>query len=67
MQSLLQNLPMAAQNTNYAEPSEFNNFLGTVGGLERLINLLFGGDEEEEEEGTGDIYDPTDDPRIDQA
>ena len=58
MQSLLQNLPMAAQNTNYAEPSKFNNFLGTVGGLEGLINMLFGGGEEEKEEGTGDIYDP---------
>jgi|TARA_Y100000310_G_scaffold165831_1_gene165582 hypothetical protein len=45
MQSLLQNLPMAAQSTNYAQPSDFANLSHTVSGLDHLINVLFGGAE----------------------
>jgi len=56
MQSLLQDLPLEAQNISYAQPSDFAKSMQAVGGIEELLRKLYGsgsgGDNEEEEETT---------------
>lgn len=42
MQSLLQNLPLAAQTTSYAQPSTLTEILNTSGGIANLYKKLFG-------------------------
>ena len=42
MQSLLQNLPLAAQTTSYAQPSTLTEILNSSGGIANLYNKLFG-------------------------
>jgi hypothetical protein len=42
MQSLLQGLPIAAQNNSYSQPSWLNNFGSGVGGVLQIIDALFG-------------------------
>ena len=42
-QSLLQGLPVAAQNYSYSTPSELSTMLTATGGLEAIYNTLFGG------------------------
>ena len=42
MQSLLQGLPIGAQSYNYTEPSAFNQFMGTTGGIGDLFQQVFG-------------------------
>jgi len=42
MQSLLQNLPIAAQSYSYAEPSMLSNVLGGAGGIMNLFGEAFG-------------------------
>lgn len=42
-QSLLQGLPLATQSYSYAQPSQLSNILGTVGGIQELYDLIFGG------------------------
>ena len=37
MQSLLQGLPLAAQNITYSEPSEISKLLGGAGGIMELL------------------------------
>lgn len=41
MQSLLQDLPIAAQSYSYMQPSELSSVLSTAGGLDRLYDMLF--------------------------
>lgn len=41
-QSLLQGLPIAAQNYSYQAPSAFNQFMSSAGGITNLISELFG-------------------------
>jgi hypothetical protein len=43
MQSLLQGLPLAAQQYTYTQPSQLENMLGGVGGVSSLYQKLFGG------------------------
>ena len=43
MQSLLQALPLQTQTYSYAQPSQLSNILGSVGGLQELYDLIFGG------------------------
>ena len=43
MQSLLQGLPLATQTYSYAQPSQLSNILGSVGGIQELYDLIFGG------------------------
>jgi hypothetical protein len=48
MQSLLQGLPLEAQQYSYAQPSTYSNISGGAGGILELLGLLgFGGGEEE--------------------
>ena len=47
MQSLLQGLPLAAQQYTYAQPSVLSELLGGSGGIMDLFNSLFGGSSEE--------------------
>jgi hypothetical protein len=42
MQSLLQNLPLAAQTTSYAQPSTLTEILNSAGGIQNLYTKLFG-------------------------
>jgi hypothetical protein len=42
MQSLLQGMPIQAQNYSYVEPSNFQQFLGGAGGVLELLNALRG-------------------------
>lgn len=44
MQSLLQGLPLATQSYSYAQPSQLSNILGSVGGIQELYDLIFGGE-----------------------
>jgi len=44
MQSLLQGLPLAAQNYSYSEPSGLSTLLGTAGGIGDIATQLFGKD-----------------------
>lgn len=44
MQSLLQDLPIAAQNYSYSQPSWLSELLSTSGGLMSLYNAVFGPD-----------------------
>jgi len=46
MQSLLQDLPIAAQSYSYMQPSELSSVLSTAGGLDRLYDILFNKDDE---------------------
>lgn len=41
MQSLLQNLPIAAQSYSYMQPSQLSSVLSTAGGIDKLYELLF--------------------------
>ena len=41
MQSLLQGLPIEAQQYSYAQPSKLSNLLGTTGGMMELYETLF--------------------------
>ena len=41
MQSLLQGLPIAAQSYSYMQPSQLSTVLSTVGGIDKLYDLLF--------------------------
>lgn len=41
MQSLLQDLPIAAQNYSYMQPSQLSTVLSTAGGLDKLYQMLF--------------------------
>lgn len=43
MQSLLQDLPLEAVDRSYIEPSQLSQFFGNVGGIQSLIDTLFGG------------------------
>lgn len=43
MQSLLQDMPLAAQSFNYAEPNKFNTFMSSSGNIMDFINDLTGG------------------------
>lgn len=45
MQSLLQELPMEAQNYGYAQPSAFSTLSGGISGLGSMYQNLFGGDD----------------------
>ena len=42
MQSLLQGMPLAAQNYNYQAPTGFNQFMGSTGTLLELLNDITG-------------------------
>lgn len=42
MQSLLQGLPLAAQNYSYSQPSTLSTILGATGGIGDLYDQLFG-------------------------
>ena len=45
MQSLLQDLPLEAQQISYAQPSSLSNLMGGAGGILELLELLgFGED-----------------------
>lgn len=49
MQSLLQGLPLEAQQYSYAQPSTYSNIAGGAGGILEFLELLgFGGEEEGE-------------------
>lgn len=41
MQSLLQDLPIAAQSYSYMQPSQLSTVLSTAGGIDKLYELLF--------------------------
>ena len=41
MQSLLQDLPIAAQSYSYMQPSQLSTVLSTAGGLDKLYEMLF--------------------------
>jgi len=41
MQSLLQGLPLETQDYSYMQPSELSELLGTAGGIDKLIEMLF--------------------------
>lgn len=41
MQSLLQDLPIAAQSYSYMQPSQLSTVLSTAGGLDKLYQMLF--------------------------
>lgn len=41
MQSLLQDLPIAAQEYSYMQPSQLSTVLSTAGGLDKLYQMLF--------------------------
>jgi hypothetical protein len=43
MQSLLQGLPLAAQNYTYTQPTGLSESLNTAAGLQNMYNQLFGG------------------------
>jgi hypothetical protein len=43
MQSLLQGLPLAAQSYSYAQPSALSEALSGAGGIQKLYDLIFGG------------------------
>ena len=50
MQSLLQGLPLEAQQISYAQPSGLSNVMGGAGGILELLELLgFGGEEKKEQ------------------
>lgn len=42
-QSLLDGLPVGAQNTSYVQPGALSNFQGGAGGIMELYDILFGG------------------------
>jgi len=42
MQSLLQGLPIASQNINYAQPSALNQGIGSIAGIGDLFQSIFG-------------------------
>jgi hypothetical protein len=51
MQSLLQGLPLEAQQISYAQPSTASNLMGGAGGILEFLELLgFGGEEKKEGE-----------------
>tara|TARA_R100001509_G_scaffold133567_1_gene87131 strand:- start:73 stop:921 length:849 start_codon:yes stop_codon:yes gene_type:complete len=51
MQSLLQGLPLEAQQISYAQPSTASNLMGGAGGILELLELLgFGGEKKKEGE-----------------
>jgi len=51
MQSLLQGLPLEAQQISYAQPSSVSNLMGGAGGILEFLELLgFGGEEKKEGE-----------------
>ena len=43
MQSLLQDLPLTAQNISYSQPSDFSQGMQAMGGIEELLRKLYGG------------------------
>ena len=43
MQSLLQDLPLTAQNISYSQPSDFTQGMQAMGGIEELLRKLYGG------------------------
>lgn len=45
MQSLLQGLPLAAQSYSYAQPSALSEALSGAGGIQKLYDLIFGGNQ----------------------
>lgn len=51
MQSLLQGLPLEAQQYSYAQPSTYSNITGGAGGILELLELLGFGGEKEKKEG----------------
>jgi len=59
MQSLLQGLPLEAQNYSYAQPSDFDAFRGDVGGILAFLKMLglldpsSGGENTEGSDGSG--------------
>ena len=71
MQSLLQDLPLEAQNISYAQPSDFAKSMQAVGGIEELLRKLYGSgsgvDDYVNDQGvvtdpeTGDGYNPAPD------
>lgn len=42
MQSLLQGLPVESQNFSYQQPTDFNTFLSSTGGIMNLLRMLGG-------------------------
>ena len=58
LQSLLQGLPIEASETIYSEPNELQNYFSTVGGLEALLGMFSGGNEEaSEDDGASQVID----------
>jgi hypothetical protein len=48
MQSLLQDLPLEAQQISYAQPSTISNLMGDTGSIIKFLEILgIGGDEED--------------------
>ena len=52
LQSLLQGLPLAAQSYSYAEPSALSEALSSAGGIQKLYDLIFGGDKDKDKAPT---------------
>ena len=53
MQSLLQDLPLTAQNISYSQPSDFSQGMLAMGGIEELLRKLYGGGDDNEDTSGG--------------
>ena len=56
MQSLLQDLPLEAQAISYSQPSDFEQGMQAIGGIEELLRKLYGSGGDDDDKGEGGTY-----------